>query len=64
MTASELGNKSVQEIADEGIRCHVSQKAKKGCKDKDPFGLYGSQVVPDKKKENDFFENIDLSVYK
>lgn len=50
-------DKTVQEMADEGIRCHVSQNAKKGCKPSESYGLYFSAVGPDKVKK-DFFENI------
>jgi len=50
-------DKTVQEIADEGIRCHVSQNAKKGCKASESYGLYFTTVGPDRAK-NDFFENL------
>jgi LmbE family N-acetylglucosaminyl deacetylase len=58
-----LQGKQVREVADAGIRWHVSQKATSGCKEADEFGLFYSTVGPDTGKE-DFFENIDVSIYK
>lgn len=63
MTAPELGGKTVQETANEGGRCHVSQNVKGGCRNSEAYGLYATEVGPDVKKDNDFFENIDLTPY-
>jgi LmbE family N-acetylglucosaminyl deacetylase len=59
---AELGAKTPWEVAAEGIACHFSQTARLDPDEGKVFGLLKSFVGADKLK-NDFFENIDLSVY-
>ena len=53
----ELGGKTPQEVADEGIRCHVSQRAGFVDYQGRDFGLILSEAGPDV-RTGDFFENI------
>jgi LmbE family N-acetylglucosaminyl deacetylase len=58
----ELGGRTPLQVASEGILCHFSQTARLNPEEGKVFGLLKSQVGEDKEK-NDFFENIDLSIY-
>lgn len=66
MKCKELGDRSPKEVANEALKCHVSQGENKV---RDPqysenFGLYFTSVGPDSIAKDDFFEHIDISKYK
>jgi len=58
----ELGGRTPQEVAQEGVSCHKSQEAGFVDYQGHDFGLILSSVGPDV-KTGDFFENIDTTIY-
>jgi hypothetical protein len=58
----ELGGKSPEQVAAQGMACHFSQTAHFVDYQGRRFGLLRSTVGPDILKR-DFFENIDVSIY-
>lgn len=62
MKFTELGGKSSLEVANEGLKCHKSQ-AKIVASGEELWGLYATTVGQDIIAKDNFFENIDLSIY-
>jgi LmbE family N-acetylglucosaminyl deacetylase len=64
MTSPLIGGKKVIEVALEGLKQHLSQADHWTINERcGEWGLYATTVGPDIEKNDDFFENVDLSAY-